>query len=201
MSNSPSTCSSVVVLSYPRYCRYRALLRRIEGKESDWMCREAVQMAIKSLGIPTTTNKLNIVFCRDTFEHEALLQNDLNCDHLAPKLKGRPRKKTTAIIRTNNGNTGSAAATAGTGSPANGTGNSTKDNAVTNGCPRSSSPESNTSEESKTSQIRTTRRSALNKSNSTDKTSNEQIFLKQLNKFMRERKTPIQRVPHLGFKQ
>jgi hypothetical protein len=29
----------------------------------------------------------------------------------------------------------------------------------------------------------------------------EQTFLKQLNKFMRERKTPIQRVPHLGFKQ
>lgn len=135
----------------------------------------------------------------------------------APKLKGRPRKKTT-IIRSNS--------------------------SVSN-CQRSSSPESNTSEDSKTSQIRTTRRSALNKTNSTEKTvqrnnvvknnntntnnkvnntsnntntnnttnlanvtklkdmciKSEQTFLKQLNKFMRERKTPIQRVPHLGFKQ
>ena len=30
---------------------------------------------------------------------------------------------------------------------------------------------------------------------------NEQTFLKNLHKFMRERKSPIQRVPHLGFKQ
>lgn len=30
---------------------------------------------------------------------------------------------------------------------------------------------------------------------------NEQEFLKQLYKFMKERKTPIQRIPHLGFKK
>jgi hypothetical protein len=82
LSGDVSSSSSVVVLSYPRYCRYRALLRRIEGKENEWMNKESVQLAINSLGIPTTTNQLNILFCRDTFEHEALLQNDLNCDHL-----------------------------------------------------------------------------------------------------------------------
>jgi hypothetical protein len=82
LSGDVSSSSSVVVLSYPRYCRYRALLSRIEGKENEWMNKESVQLAINSLGIPTTTNQLNILFCRDTFEHEALLQNDLNCDHL-----------------------------------------------------------------------------------------------------------------------
>ncbi|CAG2170350.1 unnamed protein product, partial [Oppiella nova] len=209
-----------------------------------------------------------------------------------PKLKGRPRKKTTAIIRTNNGNSGTANGTGNTNTPSSTT-TTTSNNGtpVGNGgagCQRSSSPESNTSDESKTSQIRTTRRSALNKSNSTEKASerqltavqrrnsyvkngsnssnnsndnnannnhtnngcnnnntaandsnsdntgntnslgttvdledwtddasatatgaklkemcvkNEQTFLKHLNKFMRERKTPIQRVPHLGFKQ
>ncbi|XP_054167323.1 probable serine/threonine-protein kinase DDB_G0282963 [Oppia nitens] len=294
-SGDVSSCSSsAVVLSYPRYCRYRALLRRIEGKELDWMNSPGIQYAINSLGIPTTANKLNIVFCRDTFEHEALLQNDLNCDHLAPKLKGRPRKRTTAIVRNNSTVSGGAGSLGVTNTSTSSGGNS-----VANGsCARSSSPESNTSEESKTSQQRTTRRSALNKSNSTEKPTvqrrnsygkcnnnnnsdnhiinnntnsdnnncnnnttttttitcnnnntksinctqtdsedsnvninsktiitndenncafdglplngtkfkemcikDEQTFLKHLKKFMKDRKTPIQRVPHLGFKQ
>ena len=72
----------MVVLSYPRYCRYRALLRRIQGHEHEWLAKESVQLAINSLGIPTTTTPMSILFCRDTFEHEALLQHDLNCDHL-----------------------------------------------------------------------------------------------------------------------
>lgn len=214
-----SSGSSVVVLSYPRYCRYRALLRRIEGREAEWMNNAAIQMAINVLGIPSTANKISVLFCRDTFEHEALLQNDLNCEHLAPKLKGRPRKR-----------------------------NNMRGAHAVNNCQRSSSPESNTSDESKNSQIRTTRRSALNKNNSTEKSvprrnnvvksannkinnsnnnnnndndsadetdilaingtklkelciQSEQTFLKHLNKFMKNRKTPIQRVPHLGFKQ
>ncbi|KPM10437.1 hypothetical protein QR98_0089920, partial [Sarcoptes scabiei] len=57
-------------------------------------CEAVVQDALTELGVPQQRkDSVNILFCRDTFNHEALLQNDLNCDHLAPKLTGRPRKR------------------------------------------------------------------------------------------------------------
>lgn len=82
------------------------------------------------------------------------------------------------------------------------------------------SQESDTSVESKVRPTRRntlkTRNNGINKSaltrNNPDKANlsrklvekclkNEQEFIKQLYKFMKERKTPIQRIPHLGFKK
>ncbi|RWS27971.1 AT-rich interactive domain-containing protein 5B-like protein, partial [Leptotrombidium deliense] len=210
-----SSGPSVIVISYPRYCRYRALLKRLEGKKNDSINKENSQSSLNSadglqkppcsqnvcpnsqnqysdshISAAKHVNVVRILFCRETFEHEGLLHHDLNCEHLAPKLKGRPRKKG---IRSQ----------------------------------RSSSPESNTSEETKCSdyKMRSTRKKSLKAKNGSvssalphspseeeSKTDlplkslekclkSEQEFIKQLYKFMKEKNTPIQRIPHLGFKK
>ncbi|KAK2585988.1 hypothetical protein KPH14_010561 [Odynerus spinipes] len=81
--------TKVVVLSYPRYCRYRALLRRLEGAEPSWLCSSVAA----ALGGFTATPGTRVLFCRDTFDYPDLETHELLCNHLAPKLKGRPRRK------------------------------------------------------------------------------------------------------------
>ena len=75
----------MVVLSFARYCRYRNLLKRVENKEKEFLSNSVVQDALIELGIPLQRNKVDILFCRDTFHHIALLNNDLNCEHLGKK--------------------------------------------------------------------------------------------------------------------
>ncbi|XP_070530554.1 uncharacterized protein [Cardiocondyla obscurior] len=81
--------TKVVVLSYPRYCRYRALLRRLEGAEPSWLCSSVAAALGGFTAIPGT----RVLFCRDTFDYPDLETHELLCNHLAPKLKGRPRRK------------------------------------------------------------------------------------------------------------
>ncbi|XP_035719860.1 AT-rich interactive domain-containing protein 5B-like isoform X1 [Vespa mandarinia] len=91
-SSKKSDCdgqTKVVVLSYPRYCRYRALLRRLEGAEPSWLCSSVAA----ALGGFTATPGTRVLFCRDTFDYPDLETHELLCNHLAPKLKGRPRRK------------------------------------------------------------------------------------------------------------
>ncbi|XP_043495814.1 uncharacterized protein LOC122520005 [Polistes fuscatus] len=91
-SSKKSDCdgqTKVVVLSYPRYCRYRALLRRLEGAEPSWLCSSIAA----ALGGFTATPGTRVLFCRDTFDYPDLETHELLCNHLAPKLKGRPRRK------------------------------------------------------------------------------------------------------------
>lgn len=80
--------TKVAVLSYTRYCRYRATLKRLEGVEDDWI----KNYLIEALGgfIATSPNT-RVMFCKDTFDYPELETHDLLCNHLAPKLKGRPR--------------------------------------------------------------------------------------------------------------
>jgi hypothetical protein len=80
----------VVILSYPRYCRYRAMMRRLEGVENDFLKYKVVT----ALGGFTAYNKnTRVLFCKDTFDYPELEGHELLCNHLAPKLKGRPRGK------------------------------------------------------------------------------------------------------------
>ncbi|KAK0159627.1 hypothetical protein PV327_010722 [Microctonus hyperodae] len=79
----------VIVLSYPRYCRYRSLLRRLEGAEPSWLCSSVAA----ALGGFTALPGTRVLFCRDTFDYPDLETHELLCNHLAPKLKGRPRRK------------------------------------------------------------------------------------------------------------
>ncbi|XP_018370849.1 PREDICTED: AT-rich interactive domain-containing protein 5B-like isoform X1 [Trachymyrmex cornetzi] len=89
LKRSDSFQTKVVVLSYPRYCRYRALLRRLEGAEPSWLCSSIAA----ALGGFTATPGTKVLFCRDTFDYPDLETHELLCNHLAPKLKGRPRRK------------------------------------------------------------------------------------------------------------
>ncbi|XP_069363542.1 AT-rich interactive domain-containing protein 5B-like isoform X2 [Maniola hyperantus] len=78
----------VVVFSYPRYCRYRALLARLEGIQADWL-RDSLVAALGGYAAPTKNTR--ILYCKDTFEYPELEGHEFVCNHLAPKLKGRPR--------------------------------------------------------------------------------------------------------------
>lgn len=44
-------------------------------------------------GFVATTPNLKIMFCKETFDYPELETHELLCNHLAPKLKGRPRGK------------------------------------------------------------------------------------------------------------
>ncbi|XP_053623071.1 AT-rich interactive domain-containing protein 5B-like [Plodia interpunctella] len=78
----------VVVFSYPRYCRYRALLSRLEGIQADWL-RDSLVAALGGYAAPTKNTR--ILYCKDTFEYPELEGHEFVCNHLAPRLKGRPR--------------------------------------------------------------------------------------------------------------
>lgn len=70
--------TKVIVLSYPRYCRYRSLLRRLEGSEPSWLWT-SVAAAVGGFTAPPGTR---ILFCRDTFDYPDLETHELLCNHL-----------------------------------------------------------------------------------------------------------------------
>ncbi|CAH0698381.1 unnamed protein product [Spodoptera exigua] len=78
----------VVVFSYPRYCRYRALIARLEGIQASWL-RDSLVAALGGYAAPTKNTR--ILYCKDTFEYPELEGHEFVCNHLAPRLKGRPR--------------------------------------------------------------------------------------------------------------
>lgn len=78
----------MAVLSYQRYCRYRATMKRLENVQNEWMRNSLVE----ALGGYTASSpNMKLMFCKDTFDYPELETHDLLCNHLAPKLKGRPR--------------------------------------------------------------------------------------------------------------
>ncbi|XP_048003874.1 AT-rich interactive domain-containing protein 5B-like [Leguminivora glycinivorella] len=86
--NEDADSPGVVVFSYPRYCRYRALLSRLEGIQGDWL-RDSLVCALGGYAAPTKNTR--ILYCKDTFEYPELEGHEFVCNQLAPKLKGRPR--------------------------------------------------------------------------------------------------------------
>nr|XP_026691519.1 uncharacterized protein LOC100186329 [Ciona intestinalis] len=86
--------AEVLMLSVSAYCRHKALMKRIEGTERDWLERPGAGLMLAALGIFTSDNpRARVVFCRDTFDYPQLFEHDLICEELAPVFKGRPRKK------------------------------------------------------------------------------------------------------------
>ena len=71
----------VVVLSYARYCRYRALLRRLEGSESEYLNTPAA-LAMGGLPRDADLKGTRVLFCRDTFDYPDLETHELLCNHL-----------------------------------------------------------------------------------------------------------------------
>nr|XP_028585193.1 AT-rich interactive domain-containing protein 5B isoform X1 [Podarcis muralis] len=177
--------SNVLILSYPQYCRYRSMLKRIQGKPSSILTD---QFVLALGGIAVISKNPQILYCRDTFDHPTLIENDCICDEFAPNLKGRPRKKKSCPQRrdslsgfkdSNNNCEGKAVAKVKCEAklPLHKTKNNNSN------CKKGSSED-----KSKVSVGEECR-------------ADEQAFLVALYKYMKERKTPIERIPYLGFKQ
>lgn len=67
----------MLVLSYPQYCRYRSVLARLREQPSSLLIDHTV-LALG--GIAALGGNTSILYCRDTFEHPALLQNESICE-------------------------------------------------------------------------------------------------------------------------
>ncbi|KAL6083137.1 hypothetical protein STEG23_014124, partial [Scotinomys teguina] len=72
--------ANVIVLSYPQYCRYRSMLKRIQDKPSSILTD---QFALALGGIAMVSRNPQILYCRDTFDHPTLIENESICDEFA----------------------------------------------------------------------------------------------------------------------
>ncbi|CAH0559488.1 unnamed protein product, partial [Brassicogethes aeneus] len=81
---------SVIILSYPKYARYRAMMKRLESVEDDYL---KMKLVVALGGFSAISRDTRVLFCRDTFDYPELEGHELLCNHLAPKMKGRPRGK------------------------------------------------------------------------------------------------------------
>lgn len=73
------TRTGVIVLSYARYCRYRGLVKRLEGVHDEWL-RNRLICALG--GFTTSCRVTKILFCKDTFDYPDLEGHELLCNHL-----------------------------------------------------------------------------------------------------------------------
>ncbi|XP_044762442.1 AT-rich interactive domain-containing protein 5B-like isoform X2 [Coccinella septempunctata] len=168
---------SVVILSYPKYCRYRAMMRRLEGVEDEYLKHTIV----KALGGFSCCGKnTRVMFCRDTFEYPDLEGHELLCNHLAPKLKGRPRGKRKKRSVSPGSESNESECSVITTFTAKSKASTCPSNAKNGFCLESSAP----------------RRSTRSSDNSDTKE-----FLKKLTSFMKLKRTPLGRTPCLGSKE
>ncbi|TKS85916.1 AT-rich interactive domain-containing protein 5B [Collichthys lucidus] len=217
----------VLVLSYPQYCRYRSVLARLREQPSSLLIDHTV-LALG--GIAALGGSTRILYCRDTFENPALLQNESICDEFAPNLKGRPRKKKLSISQRRDSqsqaqgqgsswlNQGSnALAAQDPCSPESRTTSKVKPNCKTvpNGkittaakhkasslSKKSSAEEKERGKDKeKEKEERNEKEEKKEEETSEESRAEEQAFLVELYKYMKERDTPIERIPFLGFKQ
>lgn len=162
------TSTPLTILSFAQYCRYRTVLKRLENMVDKWL-RNAIICAIG--GIVTKSKNARIMFCKTTVDVPELDDLEIRCDHLAPSLKGRPRKKK-SLTRSDSDSyeTSSDISTPG----------GRKDVLI--------------------GKRESALRNGLKFDNS-QVSAEEQEFLFNLHCFMKRRNTPISRIPSLGFKQ
>ncbi|KAJ8250532.1 hypothetical protein COCON_G00224540 [Conger conger] len=174
----------VLVLSYPQYCRYRSVVARLRERPSSLLMDQVV-LALG--GIASLDGSTRILYCRDTFDHPTLIQNESISEEFAPNLKGRPRKKKPSISQRRDSQ-----------GPA-------KDSS----CVESSVPAKVKCEvkavvakpRSSGGGWRKLSTEEQSKSRLAKGEGEEQTFLVSLYKYMKERGTAIERIPYLGFKQ
>ncbi|XP_074528107.1 uncharacterized protein LOC141791487 [Halichoeres trimaculatus] len=83
----------VKVLSYPQYCRFRSLQRRIQDGARGAALQDPHLIALGAVKVSPNTR---LMYCRDTFNHPTLENNasfswQFRCPSLS--LRGRPRKR------------------------------------------------------------------------------------------------------------
>ncbi|GJQ81588.1 hypothetical protein Trydic_g9963 [Trypoxylus dichotomus] len=153
-------------------------MKRLEGVENEFL-RHRLVNALGGFSVPTCNTR--ILFCRDTFDYPELEGHELLCNHLAPKLKGRPRGKRKKRSLS-------------PGSESNESECSISIIASTSTAKLSN--ENYTNGFKKECETIPTRRSTR----STD-SSDSKAFLRKLTSFMKTNHTPIGRIPSLGYKE
>ncbi|XP_028128367.2 uncharacterized protein LOC114324733 [Diabrotica virgifera virgifera] len=160
----------VVILSFPKYCRFRAMMKRLEGVEDIYLKYKIVNALG---GFYVVHPNTRVLFCRDTFDYPELEGHELLCNHLAPKLKGRPRgrRKKRSVSPGSESNESESSLTT-----------STKVESKNIVPP-----------ESTANPIRRSTRCHENNEN--------REFVRKLGAFMKSNRTPIGRIPSLGYKE
>ncbi|XP_030641573.1 AT-rich interactive domain-containing protein 5B [Chanos chanos] len=197
--------TKVLVLSYPQYCRHRCVLARLRGHPAGPLS----ERVIRALGgLVSLKGDTRVLYCKETFQHPTLGHNESVCDHFAPNLKGRPRKKKLSISQRrdsqNHDHTQtqtlkqSPQTTSESNSPEPKLQIKVKANCRTvmsrpknGGIGKRASTEEGTGETQEKGDAGSAEECGTE----------EQAFLVALYKYMKERKTPIERIPYLGFKQ
>ncbi|XP_076057979.1 uncharacterized protein LOC143035187 isoform X2 [Oratosquilla oratoria] len=181
----------IIILGLDQYCRIRALLKRLEGVEEEYI-QSSLVVALGGFLAPS--RRTRIIFCRDTFDYPELEGHDLLCNHLAPKLQGRPRKKKK---RTDSESESSEASE----EPMVRVRPKVK--------PGLTKPNGLRVVDRKSlTQLRNTNQTPSSQSSHKPEFSTPALnrlievdFMSKLHKFMRDRGTPITRLPHIGYKQ
>ena len=70
---------AVIILSHSQYGRYRAVLKRISGREKEWMNNSLI---VALGGFTTPTRRTYVLFCRDNFDYAELEEHPYLCNHL-----------------------------------------------------------------------------------------------------------------------
>ncbi|MED6255161.1 hypothetical protein ATANTOWER_005416 [Ataeniobius toweri] len=91
--DDPLQRQTIKVLSYPQYCRFRSLQRRIQDRARGPSLQDPHLLALG--GIKVLPN-VRVMYCRDTFNHPTLESSacfswQFRCPSLS--LRGRPRKR------------------------------------------------------------------------------------------------------------
>ncbi|XP_041808544.1 AT-rich interactive domain-containing protein 5B [Chelmon rostratus] len=91
--NDPVECQGIKVLSYPQYCRFRSLQRRIQDGARGLGLQDPHLLALGGVKVLPNTR---LMYCRDTFNHPTLESSanfswQFRCPSLS--LRGRPRKR------------------------------------------------------------------------------------------------------------
>lgn len=69
----------IVIMSYPQYCRYRTVLKRVESVVDIWL-RNALVMALGGFSSPE--RGMRVMFCRDVCDYPELDDLEIRMDHL-----------------------------------------------------------------------------------------------------------------------
>ncbi|XP_048399901.1 AT-rich interactive domain-containing protein 5B-like isoform X1 [Stegostoma tigrinum] len=200
----------VKILSYPQYCRYRAIRKRIQKASADCVS-EAQLLALG--GILLVNQNTKILYCRETFEHPTLGDNKSICDEFAPRVL--TRTSAGRVVRTRLQITAQPRSLTllrlHLAGAARIKGRSRKKKKST--CRKSDESLSRENQwpcqldvkEEKNKVGSETMAAASAEADQpaeqNDLLSAEQCFLKALYNFMCDRNTPIARIPHLGFKK
>ncbi|XP_070846980.1 AT-rich interactive domain-containing protein 5B-like [Chaetodon trifascialis] len=197
----------VLVLSYPQYCRYRSVVARLHEQPRSQL---ANQVVLALGGIAVLSENTHILYCRDTFHHPTLLHNKSICGEFAPNLKGRPRKKksSNSLYCDSQGKSRRIEAKVNCQTPVASkktetAGETTVKVTANKAASSKLSGRSNCSNRNHSGQTTTPALSEERRRRGqvVQYRAEEQAFLVSLYKYMKEKKTPIERIPYLGFKQ